>query len=53
MTFRIRMGVPEMAAYWDDLSGRALAGTLDKAEVKFFKKLVKALAFLQQNPRHP
>lgn len=28
-------------------------GKLDKAEEKFFKKLVKALGFLSQNPRHP
>lgn len=53
MAFRIRMGVPEMEAYWNDLSQRCLAGALDKDEAKFFKKLVKALAFLGQNPRHP
>ena len=53
MAFRIRMGVPEMAAYWNDLATRKLAGKLDKDEEKFFKKLFKALGFLGQNPRHP
>lgn len=53
MAFRIRMGVPEMEAYWNDLSRRRLADALDKDEAKFFKKLVKTLAFLGQNPRHP
>jgi hypothetical protein len=47
------MGVPEMEAYWNDISNRKLAGTLDKDEEKFFKKLVKTLRFLGQNPRHP
>jgi hypothetical protein len=53
VAFRIRMGVPEMAAYWGDLSARKLQGTLARDEEKFFKKLVKALGFLDQNPRHP
>ena len=53
MPFRVRMGVPEMEAYWNDLTGRKLQGRLDKHEEKFFKKLVKALGFLGQNPRHP
>ncbi len=53
MAFHIRMGVPEMAALWNDLSARKLQGRLDKDEEKFFKKLVKALGFLGQNPRHP
>lgn len=46
------MGVPEMEAWWDDLATRHQLGTLDKQEAKFFKKLVKALNFLSQNPRH-
>ena len=53
MAFRIRMGVPEMSAYWDDLSARKRQGTLAGNEEKLFKKLVKALGFLSQNPRHP
>jgi hypothetical protein len=52
MAFAIRMGVPEMAALWQDLSTRKLQGELDREERKFFKKLVKALGYLQENPRH-
>ena len=53
MAFRVRMGVPEMEAYWNDISIRKLASKLDKDEERFFKKLVKTLRFLSQNPRHP
>ncbi len=53
MSFRIRMGVPEMEALWNDLSTRKLEARLDKPEQKLFKKLVKALGFLSQDPRHP
>ncbi len=52
MAFKIHMGLPEMAALWDDLSARRVAGALDKDEEAFFKKLVKALGYLEQNPRH-
>src|SRR5580658_7983630 len=52
MPFNIRMGVPEMAAVWVDLSARKLQGTLDENEEKFFKKLVKVFGFLGDNPRH-
>jgi hypothetical protein len=52
MAFRIRMGVPEMEAVWNDLSTRKLSGELEKDEGKFFKKLVKTLGYLQENPRH-
>ena len=52
MSFNIRMGVPEMAEYWRDLSARKVQGLLNKREEQFFKKLVKALGFLSANPRH-
>src|SRR5438105_13108653 len=52
MAFRVRMGLPEMEAVWNDLSTRKQRGELGKAEEKFFKKLVKALGYLQENPRH-
>lgn len=41
-----------MEAVWNDLSTRKLNGDLDKDERKFFKMLVKALSYLQENPRH-
>jgi hypothetical protein len=52
MGFNIRMGVPEMEAVWNDLSSRKRRGELSKNEEKFFKKLVKALGYLSENPRH-
>src|ERR1035441_4779569 len=52
MSFHIRMGVPGMAALWTDLSTRKLQGKLDRNEERFFKKLVKTLGFLGDNPRH-
>jgi len=45
MAFAIRMGVPEMAALWQDLSSRKLQGELGRTEGKFFKKLVEALGY--------
>jgi hypothetical protein len=52
MAFNIRMGLPEMAAFWAGLSTRKQRGELDKDEEKLFKKLVKALGYLAENPRH-
>jgi hypothetical protein len=51
-TFKIRMGMPEMEAVWNDLAGRHEQGQLSGDEQKFFKKLVKALGYLEVNPRH-
>ena len=52
MAFLIRMGQPEMESLWLDLTTRKQQGKLEKDEEKFFKKLVKALGYLQENPRH-
>jgi hypothetical protein len=52
MAFNIRMGLPEMEALWNDLATRKQQGKLDQDEEKFFKKLVKALGYLAENPRH-
>lgn len=51
-TFKIRMGAPEMEAVWNDLSARHEQGKLSGNEQIFFKKLIKALAYLEVNPRH-
>ncbi|MGA2497953.1 MAG: hypothetical protein ABSH20_09440 [Tepidisphaeraceae bacterium] len=52
MAFRIRMGIPEMVAFWNDLVARQRQGKLTRSDARFFKKLVKTLAYLQENPRH-
>ena len=46
------MGVPEMDALWNDISGRYASGSLDAAEKKFFKKFINALDHIRGNPRH-
>jgi hypothetical protein len=53
MSFAMNFGVPEMAALWQDLYGRHRAGTLKGADAKLFKRIVKALKLLEENPRHP
>jgi hypothetical protein len=52
MAFNIRMGLPEMEALWNELSVRKQQRKSDGNEEKFFKKLVKALSHLAENPRH-
>jgi hypothetical protein len=52
MAFKIRMGLPEMEAFWNDISTRKLKGKLAKDEERYFKKLVKTLGYLSENPRH-
>src|SRR6266404_9821940 len=52
MAFRVRMGAPEMEAFWNDLSTRKQEGKLARNEEKFFKKWGKALDYLSENPRH-
>ena len=47
------MGVPEMENYWRNITDKHAQGKLTKKEVNDFKKLVKALRFLENNPRHP
>ena len=51
MKFEILMGIPEMKAYWDDLCERADIGKLGN-DKKIFKKLVKDLNLLHNNPKH-
>lgn len=51
--YNIRMGVPEMAALWNDLAGKAKLNTLCGEDKRLFKKLTKALDHLRNNPRHP
>jgi hypothetical protein len=52
MPFNIRMGVPEMEKFWNDFARRTVEGKVGKEDEKFFKKFVKALAWLRENPRH-
>ena len=51
--YTIRMGVPEMEDLWTDLTGRYEQNKLSKDEKEFFKKFVKILDYLRNDPRHP
>ena len=51
--FEIRMGVPEMAEYWNGLKEKIEKGTATKEEASQYKKIGKALVLLANNPRYP
>ena len=53
MSFTVTYGEPEIAAFRADFEARFALGSLSPAELRTFKKLVKLLALLSQNPRHP
>ena len=42
-----------MEAYWQNLTERYKQGKLTKNETQNFKKLIKALKFLEHNPKYP
>ncbi len=49
MSFRVRMGVPEIEARWKELEEKRLSGTLNKEESRFFKKWIKAVGLVERN----
>ena len=52
MQFKIWLGVPEMQEYWQDMSARYERKELNKNELKEFKRLVKYIQLVKNNPRH-
>ena len=50
---KIRMGIPEMEALWNDLTVKSDQNLLKGEDIMLFKKLVKTLALLRKDPRHP
>lgn len=52
MRYRIELGVPEFRDFYFDLLDRAKTGVLNRDEIKLFKKLSKAIFFLENNPAH-
>ena len=52
MFFQIRMGLPEVDDFWNDISRKYDNNELSKDELKFFKKFVKALNLLSENPKY-
>jgi hypothetical protein len=53
MRYEIHMGIPEMREHWEELKQKEKAGAFKKEEKQYFKKLVKTLQHLSNNPRHP
>jgi len=51
--FTIRMGLPEMKEFWDDLLEKKRKNTLNSDEEDLFKRFVKAIQFLSADPKHP
>ena len=51
--FKIRMGIPEMKSFWDDLLKKCTENTANKDEQLLFKKLGNCLRKLSTDPRYP
>ena len=49
---KLRMGEPEMAALWLDLTTKADQNKLKGEDKKLFKKLTKTFNHLRHNPKH-
>jgi len=52
MSFDIKLGIPEMEEFWNDLTSRKEKNLLDKDEEIFLKKLSKILSYISSNPKH-
>ena len=51
--FKIRMGIPEMKVFWDDLLAKKKNNNLTTDEEDLFKRLAKSIKFLSVDPKHP
>ena len=51
--FNIRMGVPEMKQFWNNLEQKIKAKSASKKEIELFKKLVSCFKKLSTDPRYP
>ncbi|MDZ7725693.1 MAG: hypothetical protein U5R06_23425 [candidate division KSB1 bacterium] len=52
MPFTIRLGIPEVETFWNEMNKKYDHDQLTTVELKLFKKLVKTLRLLSDNPRH-
>ena len=52
MAFELRLGIPEVEAFWIEMNQKFDRDEMDATERKFFKKIAKALRLLSDNPRH-
>lgn len=51
--YRIKLGVPEMEEFWNNLKTRIKSGNANKNEEKLYRKIGKAMKLLSENPRYP
>ena len=49
--YLIRMGVPEMISFWDELCKKVKSEKANAEERKLYKKLGKTMRMLSENPR--
>ena len=49
----IRLGIPEMKEFWDNLCNKIEDGNANKNEQSLYKKFGKAMYLLSHDPRHP
>jgi len=52
MPFKIRLGIAEVEAFWNEMNQKFDSNELNANEKIFFRKFVKALRLLSDNPRH-
>ena len=51
--FTIRMGIPEMEEFWEELESKVESKAASKSEKKLYRKIGKALVLLASDPRYP
>ena len=52
MSFEIYFGIPEVRDFWLEISKKVEDNTATKDETKFYKKFIKAVTLLKNNPHH-
>lgn len=50
--FKIRMDIPEMKEFWDDLLTRKKNNNLIVQEEELLKRLTKSITFMSIDPKH-
>ena len=50
--YKIKLGVPEMKNFWDNLSSKIKNNTANKEDEKQYNKIGKAFKLLSENPRY-
>jgi hypothetical protein len=51
--FEIHMGIPEMEAFWRNLTEKVHSGKASKNDIKLYRKLGKTLLQIATDPRYP